>query len=906
MSTLTRRGLDPARRDRAALIAAALAAAAVATACGALIATGHVALVCGVVVGGAAAAAIVAHPERAALLLLGSVPFLVYPVSAGTLSVFLGLPFGLLVGVALLARAAAPGQRVRPVLPAFAFGALVSIGALSAAVSVNPTVAASRVLYLLMFGLLAAALAHAVTRGLIALETLVKAIVIGAALAALALTVQSLAQFVVGREVVTDWLLSVTTTFGGQNSAGTSQEANWYVPSVRLLRGVFPFMTSPSAGQYMMLGLLSALWLRRQHRTRLTFSPRVETIGLVLLLSGLVLTLSRQAWLGAIVGVLLITLDARRLRLTVVIVCVGLGVGLVPIPDGGGQTVGGYLLASSETGSKSNAERVGLWNQAIELTKEDPVLGVGPGLVGTLNPDASNKVFYAHNIVLDAAVEMGVPGALALVALLLGGMVIAWRHKQRLGLALIAAYAVANMFDDVLYFPRNGILLAAGFAIAAVPLARVPAVAAASSGPEVGGAPEPPDDAPPPEVAPVQEAHPVVHDPAPLPPARPQRRAPAVLMIGKGWFPDQEGGLNRYFRSLFECSTASRAVVVGPAVESPPRVRAVARHDDPLLRRLIPFTRATLAAARHADVVNAHFPLYAFLPVCLGVGGKPLVAHFHGPWADEALSSGRASVAKAAVERAIERRVYSRAAAVIVLSNAFRDLLVEQHGVPAEKVRVVRPGVDLELFSPGSADEASQRLGIEGGRPIAVTARRLVPRMGIDVLIEAWSSVVADAPASARPLLLVIGQGHERPRLEAHADELGVNDYIRFLGKVSDRDLVAAYRAARVAVAPSVALEGFGLVTLEALACGTPVVATDVGGLPEALEGLDRSLVVPPRDAGALALRLRGAFSGEQAVPSRARCRAYAETFTWERTAREVEAVYSSLLRPSGGSAGPG
>ena len=126
---------------------------------------------------------------------------------------------------------------------------------------------------------------------------------------------------------------------------------------------------------------------------------------------------------------------------------------------------------------------------------------------------------------------------------------------------------------------------------------------------------------------------------------------------------------------------------------------------------------------------------------------------------------------------------------------------------------------------------------------------------------------------------------------------LGLERHVRFLGKVSDGDLVAAYRAADVAVVPSVSLEGFGLVVLEALACGTPVVGTSVHGLPEALEGLDPTLLVPPRDAEVLAARLSEMLVGDEPTPSAPQCRAYAEGYAWERTAREVEAIYLSAAR---------
>src|SRR5205807_5699025 len=130
---------------------------------------------------------------------------------------------------------------------------------------------------------------------------------------------------------------------------------------------------------------------------------------------------------------------------------------------------------------------------------------------------------------------------------------------------------------------------------------------------------------------------------------------------------------------------------------------------------------------------------------------------------------------------------------------------------------------------------------------VVAAVRRLVPRMGLDVLLDAWQALGSPG------VLAIGGDGPLRPELEARGDES-----VRFLGRLSDDDLVALYSAADVTVVPSLALEGFGLVVLESLACGTPVVVSDAGGLPEAVAGLDASLVVPAGDAGVLAARLRG------------------------------------------------
>jgi glycosyltransferase involved in cell wall biosynthesis/O-antigen ligase len=893
--------------------AGAAGAIAAAGACGLLIGRGHAIEAAALLVTAIAGVVIMARPEQAVLGLVAAMPFLVYPLSTGGLSLFVGLPLALLVSASLLARTG--GRAGRPVaVPAIAFGVLVLVASASAGLSAEPRTSLSRVLYLAAFGLLAWALARAISRGLVSSEKIVRAVVIGAAAASVGVIWQFLYGLATGRGTVTHWLNGHAALFGGQHAAEVTQtNANWFVPSLNVTRGIFPFMAAPSAGQYLMIGLLAAVWLRRRYGPARRGGVRWQPIAFALIAAGLLFTFSRQAWLGAIVGVVLLGLDRRRIGFALVILCAGLAVALLPAPGGGGSTFGDYLLSSGDTTTTSSATRVGLWKQAVDLAGRGSPLGVGPGLVGTLNPDTTKNVFYAHNVMLDEVLELGFVGAFALAAVLLGGMRIAWRNRAPLAFAAIGAYVTAGMFDDVLYFPRNGFLLAVFFALAAVvprrepqparsparprhrmqhaparPRAPRPAAAVVAAGPALAERPAP---APRAEPAPPPEPEP----PAPEPEPESEPEPVAALMLGKGWFPDQEGGLNRYFRSLLEARAAEpRAVVVGPGRGAPDGVVVVSSHSRPVPWRLYRYTRAALARAPQSAVVDAHFSMFAFLPVLLGLGGAPLVVHFHGPWADEGLAAGESSRLKRAVRRAVERHVYRRADAVVVLSEAFGDLLVKRYGVKPGKVRVVRPGVALDEFRPGDRAAARRRLGVDGGRPLLVTARRLVPRMGIAVLLEAMSRL---GDEGARPLLLVAGDGPERPRLEALASRLDLGDSVRFLGKVPNDELVACYQAADLAVVPSLALEGFGLVTLEALACGTPVIATAVGGLPEALTGLEPGLIVPANDARALADRIACALDGTEPPPSPERCRAYAEEFTWERTAARVEAVYREVAR---------
>ena len=187
------------------------------------------------------------------------------------------------------------------------------------------------------------------------------------------------------------------------------------------------------------------------------------------------------------------------------------------------------------------------------------------------------------------------------------------------------------------------------------------------------------------------------------------------LLLGLGWHPDQLGGLNRYFKELLAAlaspAPAPRAVVVGPAQNAPPDVAMASRHDAPMPFRMWRFAREARRLAETTSIVDAHFALYAFGPVVLGsLRRRPLVVHFHGPWAEESRSEGQTSRRVLAAKAWIEREVYRRAARVIVLSEAFGRLLVDRYGVAPSRVDVVRPGVDLKRFAPGDAADTRRRL----------------------------------------------------------------------------------------------------------------------------------------------------------------------------------------------------
>lgn len=293
------------------------------------------------------------------------------------------------------------------------------------------------------------------------------------------------------------------------------------------------------------------------------------------------------------------------------------------------------------------------------------------------------------------------------------------------------------------------------------------------------------------------------------------------------------------------------------------------------------------------DILVLNQPLCA-MGVCDHPASKavPKVYWFISPWAAEwKVSNPDAHFVSRLFNTSLRNRMedlaLQRSDAVFVESEFIRGELKAHHRkIPASKVTLIPGAVDLEKFRPdGSREQNRARFGIGSG-PVALTVRRLVERMGIDLLIRA----AAEVPG----LRVVIGgDGPLRKELEALAASLRVP--ATFLGYVKDEDLPALYRAADLFVLPTRALEGFGLVAIEAMACGTPAMGTPVGAIPEVLGPLRLVFddVTPQAIAGGIRRFLAESDGG---LPER--CRAHvAAHYDWSKVIAKAEQVLVGLVR---------
>jgi glycosyltransferase involved in cell wall biosynthesis len=209
-------------------------------------------------------------------------------------------------------------------------------------------------------------------------------------------------------------------------------------------------------------------------------------------------------------------------------------------------------------------------------------------------------------------------------------------------------------------------------------------------------------------------------------------------------------------------------------------------------------------------------------------------------------------------------------------------------------VALVEHGIDVARFAGASGAALRHQLGA-GARPVIACVSRLAPEKGIDVLVHAHARLGRDA------LLVLVGDGPEMARCRALAFELGVAERVRFLGL--RRDVPALLAACDLAVAPSLAPEGFGLSVVEAMAAGKPVVVSDAGAMPELIDRGRCGTVVPRGDAQALAdaigrLLDGPVFAAELGRAGRQRARERYSLERWlERTAELYASVVPALAR---------
>jgi teichuronic acid biosynthesis glycosyltransferase TuaC len=349
------------------------------------------------------------------------------------------------------------------------------------------------------------------------------------------------------------------------------------------------------------------------------------------------------------------------------------------------------------------------------------------------------------------------------------------------------------------------------------------------------------------------------------------------------WFPFQHPRFGRY-------AVFARA----PRDETRHGIRIL--HPRYLLLPKIGMSQAPLAMALAAkrsldrllaegfdfDVLDAHY-LYPD-----GVAAALLARWFRKPVICSLLGDDVITFPRFHLPRKMLLWAARQMAGITSVCQALKDRAVEC-GAPADKIRVVLHGVDLEMFRVFGAEDREAvraRLGLSGR--VLISVGHVTRRKGHHLAIQAL-------PHLPGTMLMIAGDGWLEPHLRQMAAELGVADRVRFLGHVDQERLPELYGAADALVLAS-SREGIANVLLEAMACGTPVVATPVWGTPEAVNVQEAGVLMRERSPEALVEAAERLFT---AYPDRAATRRHAETFRWERTSEQhLEELRRAMAGP--------
>ncbi|MFR9730338.1 D-inositol-3-phosphate glycosyltransferase [Saccharopolyspora sp. MS10] len=316
---------------------------------------------------------------------------------------------------------------------------------------------------------------------------------------------------------------------------------------------------------------------------------------------------------------------------------------------------------------------------------------------------------------------------------------------------------------------------------------------------------------------------------------------------------------------------------------------------------------ALRAEARHEpgfyDLVHSHYWLSGQVGwLARERWGVPLVhtAHTLAKVKNASLAAGDAPEPRVRVLG--EEQVVAEADRLVANTEVEAQDLIRLYDADPGEIATIPPGVDLRRFAPGDAAAARARFGVADDALVLAFVGRIQPLKAPDVLLRATAELLVRRPGlRSRLEVLVVGgpsgTGLERPEaLRELARELGIGDVVRFLPPQGGAALADVYRAADVVAVPSYN-ESFGLVALEAQACGTPVVAAAVGGLPVAVADGRSGLLVDGHRTGQWAAALEAVAETGLRERLRAGTTAHAEAFSWERTTDALLETYARARR---------
>ena len=349
-------------------------------------------------------------------------------------------------------------------------------------------------------------------------------------------------------------------------------------------------------------------------------------------------------------------------------------------------------------------------------------------------------------------------------------------------------------------------------------------------------------------------------------------------------------------RQMIEWISPNVRVVHLPGGPVEAAVGELYEHLPSFLEEMMSFCREEGA---EYDVVHSHYWLSGWLGQRMaGKLGIPHVVTFHTLALIKMQS--RAGEVEPAEREVVERETMLSADRIVAFSGHERDAMAGLYGADPGKVRLAPCGVDLDRFRPMDQKEVRRQLGLNGEK-LLLYVGRVEPLKGLDLLVETAAQM--EAGDEGVRMMVVGGGGPGEPetdRVRRLAEDRQVDDLIEFVGRVDQEQLPLYYNAADVCLVPSY-YESFGLVALESMACGTPVVASRVGGLPTLVHHGHTGYLKPWRCPEAFANSVEMIISSERLQESLGQAaRRRAEMMGWESVAAMISAEYRAL-RPGDG-----
>jgi D-inositol-3-phosphate glycosyltransferase len=357
-------------------------------------------------------------------------------------------------------------------------------------------------------------------------------------------------------------------------------------------------------------------------------------------------------------------------------------------------------------------------------------------------------------------------------------------------------------------------------------------------------------------------------------------------------------------RRIAELGPNARVIHLKAGPEAPYDKNLVVNHLDEFTDNLLEFARREDVAYH---LIHSHYWLSGLVARQIrSEWNAPVIHMFH----TLGKLKNRVAKSEAELEGALrvesEREIINFVDRLVAANPLEKAQMIWLYGADPTKIEVIPCGVDLELFYPRTRSEAEAYLDMPAHHKMVLFVGRIEPLKGIDVLIEAMTLVLEDHPDLRDDICLCVIGGEpdadsanmdrEMARLQEMRETLGIADVVAFLGKREQVALPFHYSAAEVCVVPS-HYESFGMVALEAMACGTPVIASRVGGLTFTVQDGSTGFLVPNDDPRALAEKLSllltdGVLRREMGQRAAARAKRYG----WPIVAGQIVAAYRDLV----------